>query len=140
VEVVEDRFDRQKAYILGTLMHLLPFLQEEGSEIPLSVNDIDQELLDQALYCAIIRQKQLGYKDEKLGVINPDLPEHLVGAGLISGSVVLYSEDLNGKFDVHFPYSKEAIRQNRERGSLATGSDMLNVPRYLIRPLGKGTK
>jgi hypothetical protein len=123
--------ERLRAYmgvVWASVMEAAPYFEKSlGS--PISIDEIDPQKLDQAVYAAA-KMQALGKEVGMLGVIDPNAPETLLPR-LERGQVVIFTIEENGKATVESPYSRKTI----DSKSNIVSSIMLNVPARLIRPI-----
>lgn len=103
---------------------------------PMPLDTVDQKGLDQALDCVSEMVAHGGYKNQAIGVIDPNIPKDFEIGNLRRGCVVLYTEEDNGTVTVEEPYCLEHIRKARVEGSIDYTHMILNVPKNLVRSIG----
>ncbi len=95
----------------------------------------DQESLNKAIDWAAYLQKEGIYGGERVGIVDPNLPDLFSLGSLRRGQIVFYAQEEDGTTIVKVPWSLNRIIEQRKQGSLLSNDVIINFPPGYIKDL-----
>jgi hypothetical protein len=132
---MESQYEKLYKTLMNAARDISSFLGNPNPH-PVHFSEVsDEEGINRAIDCAASMQKSRTYSGERLGLVNPKIPDFFGMGSLTRGQVVLYKDEHDGKVTIEVPYSLEAIARERARGSLISSHTIVNVPSEYILEL-----
>ncbi len=134
---MNEQLDQHHRDILRGLVEVFRQMNYAGVGRPIPIDEVDPLALDHALFCINLERKWDFLAKKRLAVIDPQAPRGELG-NFKRGEIISYEPD---KFDrklvttVSF-HPRYLIDQRLAQGVHIVGTDTINVPAYIIRPLG----